>query len=451
MSHQKHLSRRGFLRAASFSAVGLALAACAGPSAAPSAESGASGDAAPSGERVTVRFHARIGQQEDTLYDMQIPKFMEEYPNIEIVKESFPGPEFSTKVATMLAGGTLGDAIWTALGQAKIYFSYAQNQIISLSDLVEAQSVDLSQWYEGCINAITIEGNLLGLPFKAHPGLAIVYYNQTAFEEAGLEVPTAEWTIDDQVEMAKALTKTEGDRTTQFGYLPGVASTWKALVTLTRSFGGELISEDGAQFLILEDAGRQAVQYLYDLFQTHNVSPTPEQMVGEANDMWISGVLGMIQGGTSVSVTGSSIGDKFEWMVVPNAIGPGGVGGSDFEVDAYSVTTTSEHPNEAFQWVQYLCNQDSGIQLGLIGGTVGGRPDVYGAEELLQFPFRQVFKDVMDNAMDSRITGNWRQEEAETTIQQLLQPLWNGEAQPDEAFMESLSAQIQDIMDKPRP
>ncbi|RIK42392.1 MAG: hypothetical protein DCC57_18380 [Chloroflexi bacterium] len=451
MSNPKHLSRRDFLRTASFSAVGLALAACAAPGAAPAADTGAAGEAAPSGEKVTVRFHSRIGQQEDTLYDMQMPKFMEEYPNIEIVRENFPGEEYATKISTMLAGGTLGDAIWTALGGAKIYFAWAQNQIAPIDDLVAAQNVDLSQWYEGCINAITMEGNLLGLPFKAHPGLAIVYYNQTAFEDAGVDVPTAEWTIDDQVEKAKALTKTEGDRTTQFGYLPGIGSTWKTLVTLTRSFGGQLISEDGTQFLIMEDAGRQSMQYLYDLFQTHKVAPTPEQMVGSGNDMWISGTLGMIQGGTSVSVTGSAIGDKFEWMVVPNAIGPGGVGGSDFEVDAYSVTTTSKHPNEAFQWVQYLCSKDSGIQLGLIGGTVGGRPDVYGAEELLKFPFRVVFKDVMDNAMASRVTANWRQDEAETTIQQLTQPLWAGEAQPDEAFLESLRAQIQDIMDKPRP
>ena len=70
--------------------------------------------------------------------------------------------------------------------------------------------------------------------------------------------------------------------------------------------------------------------------------------------------------------------------------------GHDFEVDAYCVTTATKNPNEAFDWVQYLCNKDSGIQLGLIGGTVGGRPDVYGSEELLKFPFRKVFKDVMD-------------------------------------------------------
>ncbi|HXF61729.1 MAG TPA: extracellular solute-binding protein, partial [Caldilineaceae bacterium] len=430
MSNPKHLSRRDFLRAASFSAVGVALAACAAPGAAP-AQTGESGEAAPPGEKITIRFHARIGQQEDTLYDMQMPKFMEEYPNIELVKESFPGEEFSTKISTMLAGGTLGDVIWSALGQAKIQFAWAQGQIAPIDDLVEAQSVDLSEWYQGCLDAITVEGNLLGLPFKAHPGLAIVYYNQTAIEEAGLEPPANDWTQEQQIELAKALTKSEGDRTTQFGYLP--STTWKAFVTLTRAFGGELISEDGTQFLLMEDAGRQSVNYLYDLFHTHQVAPKPDQMVGAGNDMWISGVLGLYQGGTSVSVTGSAIGDKFEWMVVPNAIGPGGVGGSDFEVDAYCVTTTTQHPDEAFLWVRYLCNRDSGVQLGLIGGTVGGRPDVYGAEELLQFPFRVVFKEVMDNAMASRITANWRQEEAENAFAQLTQPLWAGEEEPTEA------------------
>jgi multiple sugar transport system substrate-binding protein len=450
MIYRRHLlSRRDFLRTAGFSAAGLALAACASPASAPQSGSESGGEAAPSGDKVTIRFHARIGQQEDTLYDMQMPAFMEEYPNIEIVKESFPSDEYSAKVSTMLAGGTLGDVIWSALGQAKIQFAWAQGQIAPIDDLVSSHNVDLSQWYEGCLNAITVEGNLLGLPFKAHPGLAVIYYNQTAIEEAGLEVPTAEWTLEEQVELAKALTKVEGGRTVQFGYLP--SATWKGFVALMRAFGGELINEDGTQFLLNDEIGMQAVTYMYDLFQTHQVAPTPEQMVGAANDMWISGVLGLYQGGTSVSVTGSAIGDKFEWMVVPNAIGPGGVGGSDFEVDAYCVTTTTERPDEAFQWVQYLCSKESGVQLGLIGGTVGGRPDVYGAPELLEFPFRVVFKDIMDNAQASRITANWRQEEAEVTFGQVMQPLWAGEAEPTQAFVDGVAAQIQDIMDKPKP
>lgn len=450
MSVPQTLSRRAFLRATSFGVAGMAIAACAAPSAAPSGQPAADGGAAPSAEKVTIRFHARIGQQEDTLYDMQMPKFMEEYPNIEIVRESFPGDEFEAKVSTMLAGNTLGDAVWSALGGATINFMWAQNIVAPVDDLVSATSVDLSQWYEGCLNAITVEGNLLGLPFKAHPGLAVTYYNQSKFEEAGLDLPTAGWTQEEQIEMAKTLT----DRTATppfYGFLPGTASVWKTMVTLMRAFGGELLNEDGTVFQLNTELGIQAITHLYDFFQTHQVAPTPSEMVGSANDMWINGSLGMLQGGTSVSVTGGTIGDKFEWMVAPNAVGPGGVGGSDYEVDAYCVTTTTQHPNEAFEWVQYLCSQDSGIQLGLIGGTVGGRPDVYGAPELLAFPFRVVFKEIMDNAQASRITANWRQREAEAALAQLTQPLWAGNEQPTEAFIDGVAQQIQDIMNQPRP
>jgi len=452
MSAPKHLSRRDFLRISSFSVAGLALAACAVPAAAPSAPAAGDSAAAPSGEKITIRHHARIGQQEDTLYDMQAPKFEAENPNIDIVKESFPGADYPAKMSTMFAGGTMGDVIWSALGGAAIQFAYSQGQVASVNDLVQSENIDLSQWYEGSRKGITVDGNLLGLPFKSHPGLAVVYYNKTAIEKEGLTVPDSKWTQDDHMALAKALTKREGDRTTQFGFLPGALNWWKTFVTLTRSFGGQLVSEDGSKFLIAEDAGLQALQKIVDIFHIEKVGPLPSEIVGDPTaDMWVGGQLATYQGGTSVSVTAGAIGDSFEWMVVPNAIGPGGVGGSDYEVDAQCVTSTTAHPTEAFKWVQYLCSKDSGIQLGLIGGTVGGRPDVYGAEELLKFPFRVVFKEIMDNAQDSRITANWRQTEAEAAFTQLMAPIWDGTEKPTDAYVETMRSQIQDIMDKPKP
>lgn len=452
MNNGKMISRRSFLRSTALGAAGLALVACA-PAAAPSAETTASGDsAAPAAENVTVRFHARIGQQEDTLYDMMMPKFMEENPNIEIVRESFPGAEFQTKISTMLAGGTLGDAMWSALGGATIYFQWAQGTVAPIDELVQAAGVDLGGWYEGCLDAITMEGNLLGLPFKAHPGWSVTYYNASAFEEVGLDVPTADWTLDDQIEVAKALHKTEGDRAVRFGYLPGgLENAWKALLCVTRAYGGELLSEDGNQFLLMEDPARQAVQYTWDMFNVHNVAPKPDQILGTVNEMWIAGALAMNTAGTFRSSADSAIGDTFEWMAVGNAKGPAGVGGSDYEVDAFCVTSASEHPAEAFKWVEYLCNHESGVQLGIIGGTIGGRPDVYGDERLLQFPFRQVFKELMDNAQPARVVGNWRQAEAETVLQQMTQPLWAGTEEPTEAYLQSIATAVQDVLDKPRP
>ncbi len=452
MTTGRSLSRRDFLRTTAFGAMGLTLAACAAPGAVPSTETTGSGDAAPAAEKVTVRFHARIGQQEDTLFDMMMPKFMEENPNIEIVRESFPGAEFQTKVSTMLAGGTLGDAMWSALGGATIYFQWAQGTIAPIDELAQSAGVDLGEWYEGCINAITMEGNLLGLPFKAHPGWAVTYYNASAFEEVGLDVPTADWTFDDQIEIAKALHKTEADRVTRYGYLPGaLENAWKALLCVTRANGGQLLNEDGTQFLLMEDPARQAVQYTWDMFNVHNVAPKPDQILGTVNEMWIAGALGMNQAGTFRSVADAAIGDTFEWMAVANPKGSAGVGGSDYEVDAFCVTSASENPAEAFKWVQYLCNQESGVQLGIIGGTIGGRPDVYGDERLLQFPFRQVFKELMDNAQASRVVGNWRQAEAETVLQQMCQPLWAGTEEPSDAYMESIAVAVQDVLDKPRP
>jgi len=100
----------------------------------------------------------------------------------------------------------------------------------------------------------------------------VIYYNQTAIEKAGKELPKAGWTQAQQVELAKALTTADGK---QFGYLPGITNIWKTCVTLFRSFGDQLLSEDGAKFQLNSEKGVQAVTYLYDLFQTHKVAPSP--------------------------------------------------------------------------------------------------------------------------------------------------------------------------------
>ncbi len=228
-------------------------------------------------------------------------------------------------------------------------------------------------------------------------------------------------------------------------------NAWKALLCLTRAYGGQLLNEDGTQFLLMEEPARQAVQYTWDMHNVHNVAPKPDQILGTVNEMWIAGALAMNTAGTFRSVADAAIGDTFDWMAVGNAKGPAGVGGSDYEVDAYCVTSTSDHQAEAFEWVKYLCSHESGVQLGLIGGTVGGRPDVYGDERLLEFPFRRVFKDLMDNAQASRVVGNWRQAEAETVLAQMSQPLWAGTEQPTDEYMSSIATAVQDVLDKPRP
>ena len=115
---RRRLMRTGATLAAG-AAGGAALSAC-GATGASSGSEAAKQSAAPA----TVRFHSRggaPGSQEITLYDEQIPKFQEKYPNIKVVHEGFTGEDYTQKITVLSAGGTLGDAMWTAVGGGVVY------------------------------------------------------------------------------------------------------------------------------------------------------------------------------------------------------------------------------------------------------------------------------------------------------------------------------------------
>lgn len=400
-------------------------------------------------EPIMIRYHAFTGEQEIKLNDIQAPKYKELHPHVTIEYEHFPMSEYPTKIATMHAGGTLGDVVRGAVAQTMIHFFYGLGVVQPADEYVASTGENLDDYYPHCIRALTIEGDLVGLPFKTHPGMAVTYYNENLFEAAGVPLPTPEWTHDDQVEAAKAIQAIAGDQPIFGAFLQ---TNWKGLLTMIRSFGGEMINEDGTKLLLNTDAGIAAIQRLYDFHQTYKVSPGPDQLIGDSRQMWASGLLGMMQDGTSAEVLKSTIGNKFKWMAVNNPIGPGGVGGSDTEVGCFSLTTSSKNPSEAFDWIRFLCSQESGILLGLIGGTISGRPDVYGSPVLLKDnPMRAVFKEIMDNAQDYRTMANWREDECSKALVQLLQPLWAGQEKPTKEFIDSVTAQIQTIVDMPRP
>jgi hypothetical protein len=109
---QQRLSRRSFLQMTALSSLGVALAACA--PAAPAAQTGAAGEAASTaGQPAQIRFHARIGVQGD-YYTAMAEQFNAEQSDIAVTVEAFPGDGYYQKIATMIAGDTIGDAMWTA-------------------------------------------------------------------------------------------------------------------------------------------------------------------------------------------------------------------------------------------------------------------------------------------------------------------------------------------------
>ena len=430
---------------------GLALTACGASNTAPSAGTTGSGAAPATTAPATIRFHHRGGQvgvgQEPTLYAEQIPLFQAKFPNIKVIDEGFTGEDFYTKVTVLNAGGSLGDAMWTSVGGGGIYNVAAQKMITPVDPFVAKEKFDLSQYYKGTIDGLKRDGKLYGLPFKSHPGYAILYYNQTLLEQKGASVPDKAWNLDRLLDAAK---RVGGAGTDTFGYFPHTSH--KSILAFTRAHGGELVDPEGKKSLLNSQQAITAVNWMYETFHKHNVAPVPPLPQGGEGTMFTTGKLAMHRSGTFFQNTAvNQVKDQFKWNAIIHPKGPANVGGSDYEIDAYSIITSSKQQDAAWQWVKWITNQESGIRLGEIGGTIGGRPDVYRSERMLKDPLRRIFLEAMESAQTGRPVYNTRLSEYEKTLQDGLAPVWLGKETPNKAFLDELSRQVQVVLDQPLP
>ncbi|MFM7198962.1 MAG: ABC transporter substrate-binding protein [Chloroflexota bacterium] len=399
----------------------------------------------------SITFHSRGGPptgQEVILYEEQMPLFMKKFPNIKVKHEGFTGEDYVKKVTVLLASNSIGDAMWTAIGDGSIYNFAAMKAIIALDDLAAKEKFDLGQYYAGALAGMKRDGKLYGLPFKSHPGLAVMFYNKSLLESKGVTEPTKDWTLDQLVENAKKVT-TDG----VFGYDPLMDQ--KTFLALTRAHGGELIDAEGKKSQLNSPEAIAAITWLYEAVNKHKITPTPDQWKDLTTDAKAFGAakVAMLRRGTSFQIAaGQEVKDQFKWFVTAHPKGPKGIGGSDYEADGYSVTAASKNSGAAWEWVKWLTNQESGIRLGEIGGTVGGRPDVYKSDRLIsKQPERKVFVEVMEAAQPGRPAYNTRFSEYRTAMHEALMPLWTGKETPSKSFLDNANGVVQAILDKPLP
>ena len=131
--------------------------------------------------------------------------------------------------------------------------------LMPLDDLASQEYKD--SLYPVVTEALTVNGTMYAAARDITP--KVMYINTKMFKDAGVEIPSEDWTMDDFVEVAKQLTKGSG-ADAQWGYY------WKNYTDQTfamiAAFGGKLYSEDGkASVLSTDPKTKEAVQFMYDL------------------------------------------------------------------------------------------------------------------------------------------------------------------------------------------
>ena len=106
-------------------------------------------------------------------------------------------------------------------------------------------------------------GDLYAMPYAFV--MSVLHYNKDMFDAAGVAYPTDDWTWDELLEAAKALTKDfDGDgKIDQWGLY--FKPDYYVLDAMIYAFGGRVLSEDLTQVMLDSDEAEAAVQFLVDL------------------------------------------------------------------------------------------------------------------------------------------------------------------------------------------
>lgn len=362
MQQRKALSRRNFLQLTAVATSGVLLAACT------PALPTASGGAAPAGEKVTVRWQD-WPDWEPGMTQLQA-LLAEHLPDITVEFEPL-SEGFEDKTLTMMVAGTAPD-VMTAWGP--IFRKWSEKgQLLDLQPFVDAtfsdeQLQDFHQWqWAGMVAPDT----QIRFAMPYYVNVIMLLYNKDAFDEAGVEYPTADMDHTSYAEMLSQVTKKEGDETVRWGGSLA-AEAYDRFQIHVQAFGGHVSNpDDWTECLLDKPEAQDAMEWMRVRLWDENTVAQPLQAESRGGgQMWPTGLLATQEtgmGGLAFYAKES----KFNWAMTHLPKGPARRATLG-TTDGWGIYKNSPQPDAAWELMKFLVSDD--LQ-NLMTATWGGIPN----------------------------------------------------------------------------
>ncbi len=345
-------------------------------------------------------------------------EFEKENPNIHIEIQTTAWKDYWTKLETTVTAGNGPDVFWLNIPRATDYIK--NDIIIPLDDL----GIDKSKFPETHIEAYTRDGKLYGIPRDFDTvGL---YYNKTLFEEAGVPLPTDQWTWDDMKDAAAKLTNKEKG---VYGII--ASADWQGgYYEAIYQNGSSPFTADGKSNFS-DPAVIEALNYWYS-FVKDGSSPNAADLANTpAKDMLLSGKVAMIADGSWNATI--YFNDDYGKANLDVAMLPKGkVNGTTSNSLGNVIYSKSKHIDEAKKWVTFLsserANQEvaaAGIVIPSYSGTQDEWINAFPDKNLKAFVDSVKFATHLPNIPNFSAAQNFEYE--------YLVPVWNGEGTVEDA------------------
>jgi len=272
-------------------------------------------------------------------------------PGVTVEVQAMPPSDYWPRVSALAASGDLPDVMAMSSGFVQEW-AEADN-LLDLGPYLGGTALD--GYFESAVEIGRIGDRQVAFP--QNWVAPVLYYNRSAFDAAGLDYPSSDWTWDDFRAAAEALTVDEnGDGTPeQYGYW--VYGRYAHTDAWVFRNGGRFINEDGTEMAI-DDAAVNALGFLASIVDD-GFAPRPQEMEGiRQQDIFGMGMAAMwVDGSWNIDNNRTLIGDDFEWGITQVPMGPDATpetAAAYAWADMLAVTTDTEQADLAWALVQHL-------------------------------------------------------------------------------------------------
>lgn len=368
-----------------------------------------------------------------------VDAFNQSHPDIRVEITHIPSPsEYRRRLAAEFAAGSPPDV---TLMNYRRYAGFAAEGLLEPLDvyLEKSEKIDRDDFYPSAIEAFMWNGELMCVPQNISS--LVVYYNENLFDEAGLAYPSDDWTWDDFVNAAVALTQDfNGDGIVdQYGL--GLDLSLYRLAPFLWQNDAPLVDDLFAptRLTLTRPPSLEALQWFVDLRQVYGVIPSRrEEGAMNSESRFIAGTTAMFLNSRRGTPTYRQI-EGFTWDIAP--LPRNKVAAGILHSDAYCLSGAAKNKDAAWRFIEYANSVDGQRIIAASGRTVPSLIEVAESDIFLnpnQRPSRsRVWLDTIPFLRRVPVISTWQ--EIEKIASEEIERAVYGEITADEAALLAFS------------
>jgi len=195
-----------------------------------------------------------------------LEQFHVENPNIKVNVEFFPDNGMSDRYLTAIMAGSGADLL--SVNNEWISTYATAGGLLNLDEYIAANNIDVTDFYPGAVNGITVQNSIYGMPYRAEThGM---YYNEDMLSAAGTDQMPETW--EEFVPILEAAT-TGGVSGIA---IPGgqVGNTSYQLINMIMCNGGSILTEDNSASNFDAPEVIEAAKFFVELHTVYGVTPS---------------------------------------------------------------------------------------------------------------------------------------------------------------------------------